>query len=262
MLPRPSHRARGPSLVCSVGFGLIVFVGDTAMGAFKTVGSVAVVLAFVFARGWMRYELRAAKASPEQALLTKIEDASGEERQRLIAELDALPNKTTNFFDLWMTIHDAWQVKGWSDEGFDSSKVDLPRDVQLLAGVEFGIVEIDNGGLLQFFSNDTGGFAPEMMEWFDRAGLPEGADALRKAMAKFGDSYPRSQISRQKFLAKCERENAENPDPFADLDGELFEALEGKGGKTTSYEAVADRWLRETCRIQKLTDSPGSIKSK
>jgi hypothetical protein len=233
------------------------------MGAFRSVGCVALVLGLVFAKGWLRYELRSARTGPEQALLIKIEDASsGDERERLIAELEALPNKKTNFFYLWMTIHDAWQVDGWTEAGFDPSVVELPRDIQLLAAVEFGVVEIDNGGLGQFFSNETGGFAPEMIEWFDRAGLPEGAEVLRKAIAKFGDNYPRSQLSRRKFLAKYERENAESPDPFVDLDGEIFEALEGKGGKSTSYEAIADRWLRENCGITKLSDPPSAVKSK
>jgi hypothetical protein len=244
------------------GFDLFLSIGDTAMGALRSVGYVAVVLAFVLGRGWLRHELRSAKVSPEHALLEKIQTApEGVERQRLIAELEALPNKEVNFFYLWMTIHDAWQFEAWSDSGFDPSKVDLPRDIQLLTGAEFGVADIDNGGFIQFFGNDTGAFAPEMIEWFDRAGMPAGAEVLRKAVAKFGETYPRSQISRKKFLAKYARENTENPDLFVDLDGDFFEALEGKAGTNLGFEATADRWLRNTCGITKFSDPPSAAKA-
>lgn len=227
------------------------------MGSLRTVWYLAVVGLCIFVRGWGRTKPDA--LAPEYVLVAKIEKAAlKEERLKLIGELEALPNKETPFFMLWLTIHDARQYGGWTDRGFDASNVDLPRDVQLLAAVELGVADIDNGDFVQFFGNDTGRFAPEMIEWFDRAGMPECAAILRQATGKFGAEYPRSQTSRQQFLAKYEDANGEGADPFVELDGPFYNGIQGKiaGANSPSFDDAANRWLRATCGITRLSDPP------
>src|SRR5436190_10968836 len=126
------------------------------------------------------------------------------ERPQLIEELDAMRGSRFPLFSFWTRVHETWQFDGWTDDGYEPLRVDLPRDIQLLSATEYGVSDIENGGLHQFFGNGTGVFAPEMIEWFDRAGMPDGAKILGKAVGLFGPIYPRSQEARQTFLDEFE----------------------------------------------------------
>ncbi|OAI57940.1 hypothetical protein AYO47_00160 [Planctomyces sp. SCGC AG-212-M04] len=205
------------------------------------------------------------KPSKEQALLNRIrESKSDDERRPLIEQLDGMPGTKERFFYFWTRVHDTWNFGGWSDSGYDPSKVNLPRDIQLLGAVEYGVSDIENGGLHQFFHNGTGVFAPEMIEWFDRAGMPACAEVMRKAVAKFGPEFPRSQEARQTFLGTFKGESRKERDPFHELDEPFYDALIGPGrlSDRTPFKIAADRWLHETCGITKLSDPPSAAKSK
>jgi len=115
--------------------------------------------------------------SAEFELLDRIRRlASPTERSQLIDELDSIRGPEIALFRLWTRVHETWQFDGWTDDGYYASKVDLARDIQLLSATEYGVSDIENGGLHQFFWNGTGVFAPEMIEWLDRAGMPAGCD--------------------------------------------------------------------------------------
>jgi hypothetical protein len=95
-----------------------------------------------------------------------------------------------------------------------------------------------------------------MVEWFERAGLPQAATVLKQAMAKFGDPYPRSQEARQKFLDSIPWVSREESDPFRDLDGPFYDAVEEEG---RDFDTLADRWLIDVCGIKDLrTPPPGA----
>lgn len=179
------------------------------------------------------------------------EAASPEEKTRLINKLEDLPVKVHSFSSRWMGIHAVRSPGAWDDEGFDHRRTQTPRDIELLAGVSYGVSDIYNGGLHQFFINGTGGMAPEMVEWFERADLQKSAAILKEAMAVFGEAYPRSQEARNNFLEKFPGDTREEWDPFDEMDGPFYESL-NEDGKT--FDDHADRWLRETCGIQSLHD--------
>lgn len=75
--------------------------------------------------------------------------------------------------------------------------------------------EVLNGGLTQFFSNDTGVLAPEAVEACRTAGLPKLAARIEEAMKWFGQSYPKEGNKREARLEK------EGRDPFEAMDDEV-----------------------------------------
>ena len=103
-----------------------------------------------------------------------------------------------------------------------SSKVD-----QVLFCAYWLQAEVLNGGLNQFFDNDTGVLAPEAAEACETLGLPLLAAKVREAMEFFGPVYPRDREVRQAALAG----NADNSndDPFATLDDEVAALIYDEG---------------------------------
>lgn len=194
----------------------------------------------------------------EDAILRIQKAESDEQRMRLIAELDSIPVGHRPFYDRWLAIHQIDPYACWTDDGYREDASPLPREIQWMEVTTYGIADIENGGLHQFFGNGTGRFAPEMALWFDQAGLPESATILRKAMGIFGADFPRSQAKRNEFLAGVpgayEGRRADW-DPFDSLDEQFSNTLTG-ATRNDIFDAACDRWLRERCGISKLSDSP------
>ncbi len=178
--------------------------------------------------------------------------SSTEERSRLISQLERLPVSIYQFHDRWLRINDIDPLNCWTDDGYHPSRSDCPRDIQLLEATSYGKADIDNGGFHQFFSNGTGVVAPEMIEWFERAGLTETASIVKEATAVFGKVFPRSQKLRRKFLASFHGETRADWDPFLKLDARFYASLPYN---KEVFDAAADRWLREVCGIKNLHDT-------
>ncbi|QDV87336.1 DMP19 family protein [Planctomycetes bacterium TBK1r] len=167
------------------------------------------------------------------------------------------------FFEEWQRKHDVYPFECWTDDGYDPSRSNVARDLQLLAGMDCGKSDIDNGGFHQFFYNGTGVLAPEMVEWCERSGLDDVADVIRQAMSTLTDGdYPRSREDRLTALARftvggdrkhCDLFYQEHCDPFDQLDEKFFALLSNNG---TRYHDAANRWLCETCGITELADPP------
>jgi Domain of unknown function (DUF4375) len=177
---------------------------------------------------------------------------SAEERSRLISQLDALPIGSYAFNHRWLVVHDIRPYQCWTDEGYDPSLDDCPRDIQLLAATSYGKLTIENGGFHSFFRGWIGIFAPEMTEWFERAGLAETAQVVKEATSVFGRVFPRSQDLRRQLLASFPGEAREEWDPFSQMDDRFYASLPYGGD---AYDAAADRWLREVCGIKSLHDT-------
>ena len=192
----------------------------------------------------------------ELELLGKIKTArSPAERERLIAELEATPELIHPYYSRWLVLHDVTPFQCWTEQGYDPSLSDVPRDIQLLAATNYGLADIENGGLHQFFSNGTGAFAPEMVEWFKRADMPEAAQGLQQAMDLFGKDYPRSQSARQEFLDQFTGETREQWDPFYEIEKTFYPTVGRTGPDYTdphAYVEAANKWLREVCGITDL----------
>jgi hypothetical protein len=213
------------------------------------------VLGFLYTSRWSRLwdspDTWSTNNSAEYDLMSRAyRAASDEERQRLVAELEALPIENHPFYHRWLLINEIDPYASWTNTGYDPSRSELTEEVQWLEATTLGISDIDNGGLLQFFENDTGTFAPEMAQWFEQAGLAEAAGTLRKAMAMFGQEFPRSPQKRAAWL------QGKSEDLFYELDDALLTEVASK------YDAAADRWIRERCGIQKLSDPPPKVSTK
>lgn len=97
--------------------------------------------------------------------------------------------------------------------------------------------EVRNGGLHQFFSNDTGVLAPEAVEAFRVIGLESCASAVQKAMDFFGSDYPRERSVREETLDALELESPEDWDPFQAMDDQFYAAIEDR-----AFERAADSY--------------------
>jgi hypothetical protein len=95
----------------------------------------------------------------------------------------------------------------------------LPVASRRLFATHWTQSEVQNGGLGQFFSNDTGILAPEAVEGFRALGMPQTAETLTEAMRQFGEEYPRDRNARDLVTPSIKIE-----DRFAEL---LEEEAEG-----------------------------------
>jgi hypothetical protein len=194
--------------------------------------------------------------SDEQRLLGAIQKTPpGPERDALIEELEQAPVHYRTFYDRWLFVHNVspyWDC--WSDAGYDPTQSKFPRDIQLLAATNYGKSDIDNGGLHQFFGNGTGTFAPEMQEWFERAGLSESGAVIAEAMTIFGPDFQRSHQLRRDFLDQFREESRWQPreeyDPFIALDSRFYAAT-----PNDVFDAAANAWLKDVCGIRRLRDN-------
>ena len=197
-------------------------------------------------------------STEEVNLINRIKAAHSQgDRDELIAELERTPVKRLPFHSRWALINDVSSSSyiGWTETGYDPSQSHIPRDIQLLAAVEYGKSDIENGGFHQFFTNGTGVFAPEMIEWFERTGFPETASLMKQAVAKFGDVFPRSQSERLKFLEQFSGDSQAEWDPFHELNEPFYDSV---SRRDDLYDAAADKWLRETCGITDLRQTIGA----
>jgi hypothetical protein len=173
------------------------------------------------------------------------------DRERQIAKLEAMPEKIHSFHSRWLNIYGIDPGECWSDDGYDPSRSSVPRDIQILAATVYGTADIENGGFHQFFSNSTGVFAPEMVEFYERSKNPEAAAEIRKAMAFFGGKFPRSQKERQRIIAEYKGDAQEALDPSTPAEGKPA-AEETTGDDGWKMNELGDRWLREVCGIKDL----------
>ncbi len=90
--------------------------------------------------------------------------------------------------------------------------------------------EVMNGGLGQFFDNDTGVLAPEAVEGLKALGMRAAAIELSKAMKFFGDPYPRSRLARQGVFERFYEEVGADAIPLLEEEDRFAELLENENG--------------------------------
>ena len=100
--------------------------------------------------------------------------------------------------------------------------------------------EVLNGGLDQFFDNDTGVLAPEAVATFKSLGLSRLASQLEQSMSCFGHPYPRDRETRQKKLGQL-RLAFPDSDPFCADDDRLVDLIYSEAG---GLEATAISYIR------------------
>jgi hypothetical protein len=99
--------------------------------------------------------------------------------------------------------------------------------------------EVLNGGLGQFFANDTGMAAPEAVAASRTLGLPLLASKIEEAMRWFGLHYPRGREPRQNALEAYERDHP-GQGPFGHLDKVVADLIYEEAG---GLEQAAIRYL-------------------
>jgi len=95
-------------------------------------------------------------------------------------------------------------------------------------------VEPNNGGLHQFFFNDSGAYSGEVLVALERIGANQTADILRRAMAFFPDNQvPVGILERRRVL--CDLPDELQWDKLSDLTTELYQSEEGVANLFESY---------------------------
>ena len=72
-----------------------------------------------------------------------------------------------------------------------------PSPYQLLYLLDLVNGEVRNGGVSQFFFNDSGSLAPEVVAALREAGLPRHADAVQRGIDMFRAPYPNNTAQRR-----------------------------------------------------------------
>jgi hypothetical protein len=90
--------------------------------------------------------------------------------------------------------------------------------------------EVLNGGLHQFFSNDSGVLAPEAVSACRALAMLVLAEATERAVAWFGKPYPRDRETRRDALANFSTTYGADTDPFTDLDDEIANLIYDENG--------------------------------
>jgi Domain of unknown function (DUF4375) len=81
-------------------------------------------------------------------------------------------------------------------ENYLASIAALSQPLVNVYAAHFCLSEIHNGGLLQFFWNNTGVLEPEAVEGFKAVGMPKLAALVSETAALLGDTYPRDRDDR------------------------------------------------------------------
>lgn len=140
---------------------------------------------------------------------------------RYRAEIEPMWNRVTVYYSArkWLS-----GLKGFT-----------PEQGRLFA-LHYCHTEILNGGFFQFFWNSSGIVAPEALEGYEMLGLRDCADLLQRALAFFGEPFPRDRKQRMGCLPDWPRNrDRQYWDPFCELDYEYYAAV-----SEDRFERVAD----------------------
>lgn len=102
--------------------------------------------------------------------------------------------------------------------------------------------EVNNGGFLQFFHNSTGVLAPEAAKAFREIGLEDCASVIERAIAYFGDAYPREREKRHEALGINSSDRQQKKSPFEELDEEFYKLLPWQDSR---FEIAADNYAKQ-----------------
>ena len=142
----------------------------------------------------------------------------------------------------WKLVEPIWDTVSIYDGGetFLEQFAAAPRASQVLFAAHWTQSEVLNGGFGQYFSNSTGVLAPEAVWAFRELGMPNTAAAVEKAMAFFGNPYPRDRGPREDALEAGLDASGDDFDPFQEADESFFETIEEEnGGFETAVDAYA-----------------------
>ena len=125
-------------------------------------------------------------------------------------------------------------------QAFETEWRKTPEPARHLLTAHWVVMEISNGGFQQLFSTAGGLLVPEGIVGLRALGLEENARMLEQAAAALGKPYPRDRKVRERRLKAYQRRSGQD-NPFAELDGQFFEALKKYPG---GFDGVAARYAQ------------------
>jgi hypothetical protein len=120
----------------------------------------------------------------------------------------------------------------------------LPPVLGDLYAAHWLVSEVEDGAFPQFFSNSTGVLAPEAAAALEHLQLHEAATIVKRAMAFFGEPYPRERNAR-KATIDCVWDKPRSPEAdellssMLELSIDFSQAIGGEGGP---FETAADAY--------------------
>ncbi len=128
--------------------------------------------------------------------------------------------------------------KTWIDRIFERIESHGFESLTLSERASFGLswlyIETYNGGLHQFFFNDSGRLASDALRGLEMVGAPATASILRRAMSVFpGGVVPREQPDRRKFL--CHVLAPEQEKLLGELTTEFYQSSEPVADLLNAY---------------------------
>lgn len=123
----------------------------------------------------------------------------------------------------------------------------MPEVARDLITTHWVFSEVCNGGFHQLFTNPTGVLVPEAVDGFRSMGLLEMAAITSEALRFFGGTYPREQLQRIEALDSYAEGfgDADDWNPFKQLDERFYNALQAGSGKDDAYTCAAEQYAGE-----------------
>ncbi len=146
----------------------------------------------------------------------------------------------------WQFIMPVWDKVSIYDggEAFLHQFSETTEKQKVLLPAHWAQSEILNGGLGQFFSNDTGVLAPEAATAFEKLGMPNCADILRQSMQFFGMPYPRDRLTREQKFKAFYAQFGDEAIPLLELEDAMAVEIEEENGgfwdAANKFAAVAN----------------------
>jgi hypothetical protein len=152
--------------------------------------------------------------------------------------------------DYWAILDPIWEEQAYGDESdkFWDWFNNLSEPQKVLFPTHWLHCEVLNGGFHQYFANSTGFQAPEAVKGLFVLGLDDIAQLVERAIAVFGEPFPRERALREEFLWPAGVETGEEFDPFLEMNDGFFELLKIPGaselGPEDRFSRAADIYAR------------------
>ena len=140
--------------------------------------------------------IRIASNSPEKQSLDK---------EPFNATIDTSRFETKNIEDIWKIeskeefVHQMWLyvIDNCSEYGDLHNLNENQRTFYIVQDME---VEVNNGGFAQYFFNDSGFYADELVSSFEKIGAMKTAEICKKAISIYGDEVPTNRDEREDVI--------------------------------------------------------------
>ena len=170
-------------------------------------------------------------------------------RLEIASRLDGQDLSPYTFPEIYSLVHDHERPSAcWTaGKACDFTATQWAEKLVLWWAAQEGYLQIANGGFVQFFHNEGGERANEVMRWFKLVGDEKSADAFKQAIALFDGEI----AERERRLAILRVASVR--DQLRVLDEEIGATMFNED----EFEQASEVFLRDECGIGRLIDAPG-----